>query len=129
MCHHQARPARTREPGASEPQVAAAVSGGTTGLQRVLLGPWRSTPEALADLFTRAGMPDPAVAAAQAQHPLDSPDRFWDVVLGSGYRATVDALSPGQRDRMQRRLLRELRSQRVTVLRTDVVFGTAERPK
>jgi ubiquinone/menaquinone biosynthesis C-methylase UbiE len=92
--------------------------------------PWDeiTTPEALASLFTRAGVPDPAVVDAQAQHPLDSPDRFWEVVLGSGYRATVDALSPEQRDRMQGRLLSELRSQRITVLRTDVVFGTAERP-
>ena len=93
--------------------------------------PWDeiTTPEALADLFSLAGVPDPAVAAAPAQHHLDSPDRFWDVVLGSGYRATVDALSPEQRHRMQGRLLSELRSHKVTVLRTDVVFGTAERPK
>jgi len=92
--------------------------------------PWDeiTTPQALAGLFSRAGVPHPAVVAAPAQHPLDSPDRFWDVVLGSGYRATVDALSPEQRDRMQGRLLSGLRSQRVTALRTDVVFGTAERP-
>jgi len=50
-------------------------------------------------------------------------------VLGSGYRATVDALSPEQRDRVRERLLSALRSDAVTSLRTDVVFGTAERPE
>jgi hypothetical protein len=60
---------------------------------------------------------------------LDHPDRFWDVVLGSGYRATVDALGPEQRDRVRADLLADLRSYEITTLRTDVVFGTAERPE
>ena len=93
--------------------------------------PWdeTTTPAALAGLLTRAGVPHPAVAAAAGAHRLDHPDRFWDIVLGSGYRATVDALSPKQRDRVRERLLSWLRSDEVTSLRTDVVYGTAERPK
>ena len=98
--------------------------------------PWDeiTTPSALAGLFSRAGVPDPAVVAATGQHQLDHPDRFWDVVLGSGYRATVDALSPEQRDRVRAGLLADLRCvedegvEGVTSLRTDVVFGTAARP-
>jgi hypothetical protein len=58
------------------------------------LNPWDeiTTPALLAGLFSRAGVPDPAVEAAAGQHRLDHPDRFWDVVLGSGCRAPVDAL-------------------------------------
>ena len=93
--------------------------------------PWDEivTPAALAGLFTGAGVPNPVVAAVAGQHHLDHPDRFWDVVLGSGYRATVDALRPEQRDQVRESLLSELRSYEVTSLRTDVVFGTAERPE
>jgi ubiquinone/menaquinone biosynthesis C-methylase UbiE len=93
--------------------------------------PWDeiTTPAALAGLFSRAGLPDPAVVAVGGQHHLDHPDRFWDIVLGTGYRATADALGPEQRDRVRARLLAELRSLDVTALRTDVVFGTAERPR
>jgi len=93
--------------------------------------PWDeiTTPAALAGLFIRAGVPHPAVAATAGQHRLDHPDGFWDVVLGSGYRATVDALSPQQRDQVRERLLSALRSDAVTSLRTDAVFGTAERPE
>ena len=79
-------------------------------------------------LFSRAGVTDPVVVAAPGQHRLDHPDRFWDVVLGSGYRATVDALSPEQRDRVRESLLAELQSREISSLRTDVVFGTAARP-
>ena len=93
--------------------------------------PWDevTTPAALAGLLSRAGVPGPAVVAAAGQHQLGHPDRFWDVVLGTGYRATVDALGQEQRDRVRGWLLSELRSRAVTTMRTDVVFGTARRPR
>jgi ubiquinone/menaquinone biosynthesis C-methylase UbiE len=92
--------------------------------------PWDqiTTPAALAGLFSRAGIPDPAVEAADGQHRLEHPDDFWDIVLGSGYRATVNALSPAQRDRLRAGLLTELRSREITVVQTDVIYGTATRP-
>jgi ubiquinone/menaquinone biosynthesis C-methylase UbiE len=92
--------------------------------------PWDeiTTPDALSGLFARAGVPGPALEAAPGQHQLQHPDSFWDIVLGTGYRATVSALSPGQRDLVRTRLLAELRAQQVTELRTDVLFGTATRP-
>jgi SAM-dependent methyltransferase len=91
--------------------------------------PWDeiTTPAALAGLLTRGGVPHPAVAAATGRQQLEHPDRFWDVVLGSGYRATVDALSPAQRELVRERLLAGLRERKVTTVRTDVVFGTATR--
>jgi ubiquinone/menaquinone biosynthesis C-methylase UbiE len=91
--------------------------------------PWDeiTTPEALTELLTGAGVPRPEVAAAEARHQLEHPDSFWDIVLGSGYRATVDALRPDQCDQVRETLLAELRLAEVTVLRTDVVFGTARR--
>jgi len=91
--------------------------------------PWDeiTTPAALADLFPRAAVP--AVVAASGQHQLDRPDSFWDIVLGSGYRATIDALSQDQRDQVRQRLLAELRSRSITTVRTDVIFATAKRPE
>jgi len=69
------------------------------------------------------------VTAVRGQHHLAHPDQFWDIVLGTGYRGTVDALSQEQRDRVRERLLAGLREAGVTTLRTDVVFGIAERPR
>jgi hypothetical protein len=90
--------------------------------------PWDeiTTPAALAALFPPAAVP--AVTAAAGHHLLGRPEAFWDIVLGSGYRATIDALSPGQRDQLRQRLLRELRSRDITTVRTDVIFATARRP-
>jgi len=92
--------------------------------------PWDeiTTPASLTELFSRAGVPGATAEAVPGRHDLDQPDRFWDVVLGSGYRATVDALRPDQQDQLRERLLRRLRANGITVLCTDVVYGTARRP-
>jgi ubiquinone/menaquinone biosynthesis C-methylase UbiE len=91
--------------------------------------PWDeiTTPEALADLCARAGILDVEVEAVPARHDLASPARFWDVVLGSGYRATVDALGQDQQDVLRQSVLTELSLRRVTTLRTDVVYARAIR--
>ena len=65
--------------------------------------------------------------AVPGEHQLEHPDQFWDVVLGSGYRGTADALSPQQRDAVRRTVLARLRSDNITALRTDAVFGTARK--
>ena len=93
--------------------------------------PWDAitTTTALKDLFVLGGVEHPAVMAAPGQHHLGHPDKFWEIVLGSGYRATVEALSQEQRKLVRGRVLGELRSSAVMTLRTDVVFGTAQRPK
>jgi len=93
--------------------------------------PWDeiTTTAALAELLARAGAAQPAVVAVPGRHHLDHPDQFWDIALGTGYRGTVEALSPEQRGSVRERLLARLRAARVTTLRTDVVFGTAERPR
>jgi ubiquinone/menaquinone biosynthesis C-methylase UbiE len=91
--------------------------------------PWDdiTTPQALRDLYARAGVAGADALAVPARHELDSPDRFWDVALGTGYRATIDALSGDQRELLRDRVLGQLRAQQVTTLQTDVVFGTAVR--
>jgi ubiquinone/menaquinone biosynthesis C-methylase UbiE len=91
--------------------------------------PWDeiTTPVALAGLFPHPAVP--ATVAASGQHQLDRPDSFWDIVLGSGYRATIDALSQDQRDQVRQRLLHQLRSRSITTVRTDVIYGTATKPE
>jgi SAM-dependent methyltransferase len=91
--------------------------------------PWDqiTTPSALAQLLDRSGVPDASVEAAAGEQALERPDDFWDVVLGSGYRATVEALGPAEREALHDRVLAKLRAQATLTLRTDVVFATARR--
>ena len=68
--------------------------------------PWDRlvTPEAVLDLFAAAGIPGAEAVAEDHDHPVDGPDGWWTVLLGSGYRATIDALSPEERAHVERRV-------------------------
>jgi ubiquinone/menaquinone biosynthesis C-methylase UbiE len=92
--------------------------------------PWDeiTTPDALIALCARGGIMTMTADAVSGRHELANPGRFWDVVLGSGYRATIDALSQDQQDIVRQRVLTELNARGITTLRTDVVFGTARQP-
>jgi ubiquinone/menaquinone biosynthesis C-methylase UbiE len=92
--------------------------------------PWDeiTTPQALTDLFARGGIDGAVAHAMPGEHRLERPGDFWDVVLGSGYRATVDDLADEQREILRERLLLALEARSITTLRTDVVFATAHRP-
>jgi SAM-dependent methyltransferase len=91
--------------------------------------PWDeiTTATALRSLFERSGIESAVCEAVPGQHRLDAPKDFWDVVLGSGYRATVESLAADKREALREHVLAAVRDQAVTVLRTDVVYGIAER--
>jgi len=91
--------------------------------------PWDqiTTPDALTRLFAHGGIKGASAQPAAGEHHLDRAEDFWDIVLGSGYRGTIDALRPEQSEAVRDHVLAILRSSGVRTLRTDVVFGTATR--
>jgi ubiquinone/menaquinone biosynthesis C-methylase UbiE len=93
--------------------------------------PWDvvTTPSALGDLLDRGGVRGATVDATVGSfHELGRPEDFWDIVLGSGFRGTVDALGKAPRERLRTRVLDELRSHGIRRVRNDVVFSRAVRP-
>jgi ubiquinone/menaquinone biosynthesis C-methylase UbiE len=90
--------------------------------------PWDAitTAPALADLLARGGVEGATAEATAGEfHEIGRPEDFWDIVLGSGFRGTVEALNEEQRTTVREEVLGELRSRGVTRLRNDVVFATA----
>jgi ubiquinone/menaquinone biosynthesis C-methylase UbiE len=90
--------------------------------------PWDeiTTSPALADLLKRGGISGATVEATTGEHhELEREDDFWDIVLGSGYRGTVDTFGDEQRERLRERVVGELQSRGITRLCNDVVFGSA----
>jgi ubiquinone/menaquinone biosynthesis C-methylase UbiE len=92
--------------------------------------PWDeiTTPAALEELFARAGIAEPVCEAQPGVHRLGEPADFWHVVLGSGYRATVEALGPERCETVRTRLIEQLRADAIATLGISVVFGAARRP-
>ncbi len=92
--------------------------------------PWDeiTTPEALSALLAAGGVEGGETVAIEGVHPLGSPADFWDVVLGSGYRGTVDALDDAERSALEATVVDDVRRAGITEIRTDVVIAVASKP-
>jgi hypothetical protein len=85
--------------------------------------PWDelTSVEAVTEVLTRAGIDRSRVEYQPGTQRLDRPDDFWDIIMGTGYRATVDALEPQQQARLRTEVVGALRTAKVSSVRTDVV--------
>jgi ubiquinone/menaquinone biosynthesis C-methylase UbiE len=92
--------------------------------------PWDeiTTPDALTSLYENAGIAGATAEAVTGWQELSSPARFWDVVLGTGYRATIDALGEDQQDLLREQVISELAARDITTIRTNVIYGAATSP-
>lgn len=92
--------------------------------------PWDriSEPAALAELFREADIEGVEILEEPAEHPLESPDDWWVIVMGSGYRATVEQLDAEARDRVRQATLEPLRRRAARSVAANVIYATATRP-
>jgi SAM-dependent methyltransferase len=91
--------------------------------------PWSKLfePDPLRALLLGCGVSDPEAVAEAGWHLLHAPEDWWTIVLGTGYRSTVDALSPLIRERVRTASIEGVRRGEIRQIRTDVVYGTARR--
>ena len=68
--------------------------------------PWDrlATPASVLDLLAAAGIDGATADAEDHAHPVAGPGDWWTILLGSGYRATIDALAPDERAQVERRV-------------------------
>jgi SAM-dependent methyltransferase len=92
--------------------------------------PWTrvTDPAALFQLFDHGGAAIPTVEAEPGTHPLADPEDWWTVVLGTGYRATVEQLDPAAAQRVRAAGIAWLRQHEVSELQTNVVYARARKP-
>jgi len=94
---------------------------------RRAFAPWErlSTPADVVALFADAGAAAPVAVAEAGTHALRSADDWWRIAMGSGYRATIDALDAGVRARLREANLGVLRAADVRAIETNVVYAIA----
>jgi ubiquinone/menaquinone biosynthesis C-methylase UbiE len=91
--------------------------------------PWDAitTRDGLAALFAVAEVPDARIVAESATHPLPSEAAALALIMGSGYRGTVDQLTAGERARVEARYLADLAARKTTEITADVLYAVAAR--
>jgi ubiquinone/menaquinone biosynthesis C-methylase UbiE len=89
--------------------------------------PWERiiTVEAVRQLLTESGIENAEVIAEDGQQALQTPDDWWTVVCGSGYRWTVDQMDQETATRVREVNLTALRQSKTKFIETNVIFALA----
>jgi len=89
--------------------------------------PWDriSDPDELSSILAGAGVNSAAVTLEIGTHSLRSPDDWWSMVLGSGYRGTIDELDVNEREQVRRDNLSFIRESGVTSVEANVIYAVA----
>lgn len=93
------------------------------------VSPWDriTEPTALRDLLREAGIIDVEIVAEDGRQKLRSPDDWWTIVLGSGFRWTVEQLGRDAAERVRSTNLAEMRRNKIEAVETNSIFATARK--
>ena len=83
-------------------------------------------PPLLARLFVAGGAAAPEIQEETVVRPA-TPEGFWTMVLGSGYRLPIDLMGTETAERVRLAVLRRMERERVTEVATDVLYAVARR--
>src|SRR5262245_54947268 len=84
-------------------------------------------PASVKAMLNEAEIDTADVVAEDGRHPLNSPDDWWAIVLGSGYRGTIEQLDPEARERVRRANLMSVQNSQIRVVETNVVYAVARK--
>ncbi|WP_442756501.1 class I SAM-dependent methyltransferase [Methylocystis sp. JAN1] len=89
--------------------------------------PWEriSTPAGLREMLAEAGIAEAEIVAEAGSHPIISPEDWWLIAMGSGYRGTLAQLDAATLARVRERNLSRLRG--CEAIATNVLYSVAVR--
>jgi 2-polyprenyl-3-methyl-5-hydroxy-6-metoxy-1,4-benzoquinol methylase len=89
--------------------------------------PWDriSEPESLRALFLSTGAETLDIVPETRRHRLRSPEDWWPMVLGTGYRGTIEQLSAAQRERVRKHCFEYIRANGTESVEANVLYGLA----
>ncbi|HEY8159109.1 MAG TPA: class I SAM-dependent methyltransferase [Methylobacter sp.] len=89
--------------------------------------PWDriSEPDGLKAMLAEANVRNVDILAESGTHPLNSPDDWWKIAMGSGYRGTLEQLDTDTLDRVRQGNLSRLVKEQVNAIETNVIYAVA----
>ncbi len=89
--------------------------------------PWDRISEVadVRSLLNAAGFTDPKVVAESGSQPINSAKDWWSMILGSGYRGTIEQLSAEDRERVRLANFDFIQRASVQAVETNVIYGSA----
>jgi len=93
------------------------------------VSPWEriTNPDALRQLLSNSGIEGAEITVEMRQQPLLSAEDWWTVVLGSGYRWTVEQMSDQERTRVRNANLKTLQERGTISIETNVIYAVVQK--
>jgi ubiquinone/menaquinone biosynthesis C-methylase UbiE len=93
--------------------------------------PWDrvDNPASLAKILDEGGVASPKIIPENRLHIIESPDDWWTIVLGSGYRGTVEQLDQADREKVKEANLAYIRGEKISAIETNVLYALATKPQ
>jgi ubiquinone/menaquinone biosynthesis C-methylase UbiE len=93
--------------------------------------PWDriDSPESLRGIFDQAGIASPTITREDRLHLINSAEDWWTIVLGSGYRGTIEQLDLAERQKVQEANLAFIRDEKISAIETNVLYAFAAKPQ
>lgn len=92
--------------------------------------PWDriTTTQALRQLMLDGGVSDAEIIPEHGRHTLHSPDDWWTIVLGSGFRWTVDQLGAELAAKVRDDNLKWVSDNGIASVQMNVIYAVATKP-
>jgi ubiquinone/menaquinone biosynthesis C-methylase UbiE len=89
--------------------------------------PWDriNDPASLKNILTEGGVEAPKITGENRLHSISSPEDWWTIVLGSGYRGTIEQLNPSEREKVKDANLSFIRDGKISAVETNVLYALA----
>jgi len=93
--------------------------------------PWDriNDPAGLRKVLGEGGVASPNIIAENRLHPISSAEDWWAIVLGSGYRGTIEQLTQAERDKVKEANLAFIRNENISAVETNALYVLATKPK
>ncbi len=93
--------------------------------------PWDriDDPASLRKILDEAGVASPKIIAENRLHPIKSAEDWWAIVLGSGYRGTIEQLTLAERQKVKEANLAFIRDEKISAVETNVLYALATKPQ
>jgi ubiquinone/menaquinone biosynthesis C-methylase UbiE len=89
--------------------------------------PWDriNDPVSLMKIMREGGAEAPKITPENRLHPINSPEDWWIILLGSGYRGTIEQLNASERKRVKDANLAFIREAKISAIETNVLYALA----
>ena len=93
--------------------------------------PWDriDSPARLGKILDEGGVASPKIIAENRLHPIKSAEDWWTIVLGSGYRGTIEQLTLTERQKVKEANLAFIHDENISAIETNALYALATKPE